>query len=101
MFFGISRYSLHCGGIVYYPEGVPEELKLKQVHDESHKNGLSQIVLNKYDVGNNNQFKIDILSSRGLAQLHQALEFKNIDFPDLTIMPFVCKKLTLRLIVSF
>ena len=73
-------YSLHCGGIVYYPEGVPEELKLKQVHDETNKNGLCQIVLNKYDVGNNNQFKIDILSSRALAQLHQALGFKYIDF---------------------
>ena len=73
-------FSLHCGGIVYYPEGVPEELKLKQMHDESSKNGLCQIVLNKYDVGNNNQFKIDILSSRALAQLHQALGFNNIDF---------------------
>jgi len=73
-------YSLHCGGIVYYPEGVPEELKLKQMHDETNKNGLCQIVLNKYDVGNNNQFKIDILSSRALAQLHQALGFKSIDF---------------------
>ena len=73
-------FSLHCGGIVYYPEGVPEELKLKQMHDESSKNGLCQIVLNKYDVGNNKQFKIDILSSRALAQLHQSLGFKNIDF---------------------
>ena len=73
-------YSLHCGGIVYYPEGVPEELKLKQLHDESNKNGLCQIVLNKYDVGENKQFKIDILSSRALAQLHQTLGFKYIDF---------------------
>ena len=73
-------YSLHCGGIVYYPEGVPEELKLKQVNDETNKNGLCQIVLNKYDVGNNNQFKIDILSSRALAQLYETLGFNNIDF---------------------
>ncbi len=73
-------YSLHCGGIVYYPQGVPEELKLKQLHDETNKNGLSQIILNKYDVSNNNQFKIDILSSRALAQLYQTLNFENIDF---------------------
>ena len=73
-------YSLHCGGIVYYPEGVPEELKLKQLHDDINKNGLSQIVLNKHDVSNNNQFKIDILSSRALAQLYQTLDFESIDF---------------------
>ena len=73
-------FSLHCGGIVYYPEGVPEDLKLKQIKDESNKNGLCQIVLNKYDVSNNNQFKIDILSSRGLAQLHESLDYRMIDF---------------------
>ena len=73
-------FSLHCGGIVYYPEGVPEDLKLKQIHNESNKNGLCQIVLNKHDVSNNKQFKIDILSSRALAQLYQSLGFKNINF---------------------
>ena len=73
-------FSLHCGGIVYYPEGVPEDLKLKQIHNESNKNGLCQIVLNKHDVSSNNQFKIDILSSRALAQLYQSLGFKNINF---------------------
>jgi superfamily II DNA or RNA helicase len=73
-------FSLHCGGIVYYPEGVPEELKLKQIHKESNKNGLCQIVLNKHDISDNNQFKIDILSSRALAQLYQSIGFKNINF---------------------
>lgn len=69
-------YSLHCGGIVYYPEGVPDDLKL----NANHKNGLSQIVLNKVDVSKKNQFKIDILSSRALAQLHEALDYKHLDF---------------------
>lgn len=73
-------FSLHCGGIVYYPEGVPEDLKLKQIHKESNKNGLCQIVLNKHDISDNNQFKIDILSSRALAQLYQSIGFKNINF---------------------
>lgn len=72
-------YSLHCGGIVYYPEGVPDDLKLNR---DNNKNGLSQIVLNKVDVSKNKQFKIDILSSRALAQLHEALGYKNLDFEE-------------------
>ena len=55
-------YSLHCGGIVFFHEGVPENLKL-------NKKKLSQIVYNKEDVANFNNFKIDILSSRGISQL--------------------------------
>jgi hypothetical protein len=67
-------YSLHCGGIVFYPDGVPHGLKLHQTHI------LSQISLNKEEVSKNKQFKIDILSSRALTQLFEAQNFKQIDF---------------------
>ncbi len=73
-------YMLHCGGIVYYPQGVPDDLKLKNKNEHCFNNGLSQITLNKHDVSANNQFKIDILSSRALAQLHQTLNYITIDF---------------------
>ena len=67
-------YSLHCGGIVFYPDGVPTDLKLRET------NVLSQITLNKEEVSKNKQFKIDILSSRALTQLFEAQNFKQIDF---------------------
>jgi hypothetical protein len=67
-------YSLHCGGIVFYPDGVPPELKLRQTAI------LSQVTLNKEEVSKNKQFKIDILSSRALTQLFEAQNFKQIDF---------------------
>lgn len=69
-------YSLHCGGIVFYPTGIPKELILKN----NNSNSLSQITLNKIDISNNKQFKIDILSSRGLTQLFSSMNFKEIDF---------------------
>ena len=59
-------YSLHCGGIVFYPQRVPSELKLR-------KTGvLNQIILNKDEISKNKQFKIDILASRALSQLYEA-----------------------------
>lgn len=73
-------YSLHCGGIVFYPIGIPKELILKN----TSSNSLSQITLNKIDISKNKQFKIDILSSRGLTQLYDALKYispcKVLDF---------------------
>ncbi len=66
-------YSLHCGGVVFYPDGVPEELLLKSKKGST----MAQITLNKHDVANNKRFKIDILSSRALAQLYEA---KGMDF---------------------
>tara|TARA_E500000178_G_C17003905_1_gene747145 strand:+ start:312 stop:2114 length:1803 start_codon:yes stop_codon:yes gene_type:complete len=55
-------YSLHCGGIVFYKNGIPEELKLET-------KTINQIKYNKDDVDKKKLFKIDILSNRGLAQL--------------------------------
>lgn len=71
-------YMLHCGGIVYYPEGIPKELVLSE--KQSHKNNMQQIILNKHDISKNKQFKIDILSSRALAQLHEITNYTLIDF---------------------
>lgn len=64
-------YSLHCGGIVYYEEGVPINLLMKDNKDNIKFNTIQQIVSDKRDIGKEKRFKIDILSSRGLAQLNE------------------------------
>lgn len=66
-------YSLHCGGIVFYPDGVPAKLKL-------NNRTIPQISLDKRNVAENKQFKIDILSSRALAILYECMDYKEIDF---------------------
>jgi hypothetical protein len=71
-----KTYSLHCGGIVYFADGVPKELRLKTKRSTT----LPQIVMDKRQVADAKQFKIDILSSRGLAQLYEARGFKEIQF---------------------
>lgn len=55
-------YSLHCGGIVVYKDGIPDNLRLET-------NTINQIKYDKYDIDDKKLFKIDILSNRGLAQL--------------------------------
>ena len=73
-------YSLHCGGIVYYPEGVPQNLIL-----HSNKNHiLPQINLNKINVAEDLNFKIDILSSRALAVVFECQKYQNVDFDEFT-----------------
>ena len=61
-----KNYSLHCGGIIFFPNGIPEKFKL------DNKKTMSQVILNKMDVAESKQFKIDILSSRALSQLYYA-----------------------------
>ena len=68
-------FSLHCGGIIYFPKGIPEDILLN-----NHKSILQQVNLNKNSVSKNKNFKIDILSSRGLSQLHYCCNFSDIDF---------------------
>jgi hypothetical protein len=75
-------YSLHCGGIVYYPEGVPNELKLNYIKNNQETKNSSQIILNKIDISKNKQFKIDILASRALSQLYETLNTLSINFED-------------------
>ena len=77
-----SHYSLHCGGIVLYPDGVPEYLK----HIQKSSNVINQITLSKYDIANIKMFKIDILSSRALTQLMEIdKELSFLDFNEITI----------------
>jgi len=55
---------LHCGGIVYYPNGIPKEHLLQSKIN-------NQIKLNKHDIAKEKHFKIDILSSRALAKYEE------------------------------
>jgi DNA polymerase III alpha subunit len=74
-------YSLHCGGIVYYPEGIPSELLLHS--DKQINNGaLKQVTMNKYDVSKEQNFKIDILSSRALSQCYETHRYREIAFEE-------------------
>lgn len=60
-------YSLHCGGIVFYPQGVPQDVVLSKEYSTI----LQQITYNKHEIAKNSFFKIDILSSRGIAILYE------------------------------
>ena len=53
---------LHCGGIVYYKNGILYNARLET-------KTLNQLKYNKDDVEDKGLFKIDILSNRGLAVL--------------------------------
>ena len=77
-------FSLHCGGIIYFPGGIPSEYIsetsnsiLPQVNLNKDK---PQVNLNKDSVSKNKNFKIDILSSRGLSQLYYCHSFLSINF---------------------
>ena len=41
---------------------------------------MKQVILNKVNVAEDKNFKIDILSSRGLTQLYQIVNYQSIDF---------------------
>ena len=70
-------YSLHCGGIVYYPEGVPDDILINK-----NNSAIKQIKMNKVDIAKEQNFKIDILSSRALSQLYEMNQFKLISFEE-------------------
>lgn len=67
-----SNYSLHCGGIVIFPDSVPEDLKLSD----------TQVKINKDDVDRMGLFKIDLLCNRGLAQLNELSSRPLEEYPD-------------------
>ena len=67
-------YSLHCGGIVFYPDGVPKEDVLE------NRGMIAQVKSNKADISSKSQFKIDILSSKALTQLYESVGCRDIDF---------------------
>lgn len=70
------HYSLHCGGIVFFHEGIPNDLLL------GDGKTIKQISLDKREISKMKKFKIDILSSRGISQLISSQNNKNIDFTD-------------------
>lgn len=77
-------WSKHCGGIVIWKDGIPEDLILKE----------NQIKVDKYDVENNNWIKIDLLCNRGLAQLRELdPTTKLCDYPidDLQTSQLLCR----------
>jgi len=74
-------YSLHCGGIVYYPEGIPKELLLDS-EKNLNRGALKQIIMNKYDVSKEKNFKIDVLSSRALSQCYEVHRYREIPFEE-------------------
>jgi len=67
-----KNYSLHCGGIVIFPDQVPADLKLTD----------TQIKLNKDEVEQQGLFKIDLLCNRGLAQLNELSSRPLEDYPE-------------------
>ena len=67
-----KNYSLHCGGIVIFPEKIPEELKIND----------SQIKLNKDEVEEQGLFKIDLLCNRGLAQFNELSSKTLEEYPE-------------------
>ena len=83
-------YSLHCGGVVYYPEGVPPE----DVLEGRRGRLLTQIRADKRGAASSGHFKIDILSSRALAQLTQCLDEVGVDL-ELDNPPFTPEMETL------
>jgi DNA polymerase III alpha subunit len=68
----LKNYSLHCGGIVIFPDAVPEELKIAE----------SQISLNKDEVEERGLFKIDLLCNRGISQLDELSSRPLEDYPE-------------------
>ena len=70
------HYSLHCGGIVFFHDGIPKDLIFEKVNQ---KKTLTQIIFDKNDISKHKNVKIDILSSRGISQLI-GICGRNIDF---------------------
>jgi hypothetical protein len=80
-------YSLHCGGIIYYPDGVPQN---KVLHKDS-STILSQVTMNKEEVAKEKHFKIDILSSRGLAIIHDLSQLHDPPTFDPKVFEMLCQ----------
>lgn len=77
-------FSLHCGGVVYYPEGIPQEARL----EEKQGKLMVQVKLDKRDVSKEGHFKIDVLSSRALSQLMEGLGVSRAQAVHIDAPPF-------------
>ena len=67
-----KNYSLHCGGIVIFPDQVPNELKINDF----------QIKLNKDQIEEQGLFKIDLLCNRGMAQFNELSSKSLEEYPE-------------------
>lgn len=67
-----KNYSLHCGGIVIFPDKIPNDLKLDE----------NQIKLNKDEIEERGYFKIDLLCNRAIAQLNDLSDRPLEDYPE-------------------
>ena len=67
------QWSLHCGGLIVFNDRVPNELWLKPER--------RQILLDKYDVEEQNLIKIDLLCNRGLSQLWSLSSMPVSEYP--------------------
>ena len=72
-------YSLHCGGIIIFPNKVPDNLVLKDFDIKDGEIG-KQIWMNKKQVEDADMIKIDLLSNRGMSQLLDISKQKMIDY---------------------
>jgi len=75
-----KNFSLHCGGIVIFPDKIPDEFKLKD----------DQIILNKDQIEQKGLFKIDLLCNRAMAQFN---ELSNRDILDYSYQDLSTSKL--------
>jgi error-prone DNA polymerase len=67
-----KNFSLHCGGIVIFPDKIPDELILKD----------NQLKLNKDEVESAGLIKVDLLCNRGMAQLNELSSRPLEDYPE-------------------
>lgn len=67
-----SSIAKHCGGIVYFEEGIPKNLQI----------GPNQIALDKDEIENHNLIKIDLLCNRGFSQLWEINQTPLNQYPD-------------------
>jgi len=65
------HWSLHCGGIIVMDDAIPSDMLLKP----------GQLRMNKDDVEKAGFYKIDLLSSRALAQLNDITDRPLFDYP--------------------
>jgi hypothetical protein len=65
------HWSLHCGGIIIMDDAIPSDMLLKP----------GQLNMNKDDVEKAGHYKIDLLSSRALAQLHDITDRPLFEYP--------------------
>lgn len=76
--------SLHCGGIVIFPDRVPKELILKEriPLKSDPKTTLCQISLDKDETEDAGFIKIDLLSNHGLAQAIDICKMAGVEIWD-------------------